>query len=67
MNLHCFEIVIRIVFSCHISGQLFPSGYQANEQSELGMGDTLLFYFRSDTDIFKPSIVDTDTDSSKLN
>ncbi len=31
-------------------------------------GRYLLFYFRSDTDIFKPSIVDidTDTDTCKL-
>ncbi len=30
-------------------------------------GRYLLFYFRSDTDIFKASIVDIDTDTSKLN
>ncbi len=31
-------------------------------------GRYLLFYFRSDTDIFKPSIIDidTDTDTCKL-
>ncbi len=30
-------------------------------------GRYLLFYFRSDTDIFKPTIVDIDTHTSKLN
>ncbi len=29
-------------------------------------GRYLLFYFRSDIDIFKPSIVDIDTDTCKL-